>query len=428
MKKMKSNFVDIALTNVQGALNWFAHSPKQTFFFIFIPACAIRIQALMEIPSKYIVPSADWELGSIAISLMETGQFANPYMIPTGPTAHLPPIYPAIFSLIYRAFGLTSTAGYISMLFIVISASILYAILPWISKALGVGFQAGFLGGFAGALLIEWPGHGEYPTAIVLGLLIVAFYQRWTRGEYSVIQSLLLGLGIGISFHLQPALLPVFIGCMIFELWWSKYRNKWIFSIFLTLGILAACLPWGWRNYATFNAVFFIRSNLGLELRMGNHDGAYPSMEVMDANEEHIHPRTHFSEVLKLKEIGEIEYMRDAMNDAWEWIRTNPKDFVHLTSLRFLHVWFGPLHDLKRTIGISALTILAVLGLGYTWSRLTMPQRAVLLIPLFTYPLIYYIVAYMPRYRVPIDWILFMLAGSAIWHWIERNNKENVNA
>jgi len=34
-------------------------------------------------------------------------------------------------------------------------------------------------------------------------------------------------------------------------------------------------------------------------------------------------------------------------------------------------------------------------------------------------------VAYMPRYRVPIDWIIFMLAGSAIWHWIEKGSKEN---
>jgi hypothetical protein len=31
--------------------------------------------------------------------------------------------------------------------------------------------------------------------------------------------------------------------------------------------------------------VFFIRSNLGLELRMGNHDGAVADIEVMDARE-----------------------------------------------------------------------------------------------------------------------------------------------
>ncbi|MGD8405991.1 MAG: hypothetical protein PVJ21_20215 [Anaerolineales bacterium] len=38
----------------------------------------------------------------------------------------------------------------------------------------------------------------------------------------------------------------------------------------------------------------------------------------------------------------------------------------------------------------------------------------VLLGSMVTYPLICYLVAYMPRHRVPIDWILSLLSGSAI--------------
>jgi hypothetical protein len=399
-------------------LNWLAKSPVIAFLFIFTLAFAIRLQELMKISSQLLVPDASWELGSIAISLMETGHFANPYMIPTGPTAHLPPVYPFIFSQIYRLFGLTSSAGYASMAFIVLSASTLYGLLPWISKKLGVGSQAGIISGLAGAVYVGWGGHGEYPTAIVLGLLLVAFMQRWARGKDSSIGSLLLGLAIGASFHIQPALLPVIVGCMLFELWWSKNPKKWKLSLLTTLGILLACVPWAWRNYTTFNAIFFIRSNLGLELRMGNHEGAYAAMEVMDAHQEHIHPRTHFSEARKLKEIGEIVYMRGAMDEALEWIGANPGEFLRLTGLRVLHIWFGPLHDPKDVAKTSALTLLAFLGLWLAWKRLSIPQRAIILIPLVTFPLIYYLVAYMPRYRVPIDWMLFMLAGSAIWYWI----------
>ena len=40
---------------------------------------------------------------------------------------------------------------------------------------------------------------------------------------------------------------------------------------------------------------------------------------------------------------------------------------------------------------------------------------AVLLIPLLTYPLIYYLVPWQHRYRFPIEWILFLLAGAALW-------------
>jgi hypothetical protein len=316
------------------------------------------------------------------------------------------------------------------MSIMVVSASVLYASLPWISKRLGIAAQAGVIGGLGGALLVEWGGHGEFPTAIVLGLLLVAFLQRWDRGNFSIVSSFLLGLAIGASFHLQPALLPVILGCMLFELWWSKKRKKWILSLMMTIGILLACMPWAWRNYTTFNSIFFIRSNLGLELRMGNHDGAFAAMEVMDANQEHIHPRTHLAEAIKLREIGEIAYMQGAIDEALEWIRANPGKFLRLTGLRVLHIWFGPLHNQKVAIVTSAITLLAFLGLVLTQNSLSMPQRAILIIPLATYPLIYYLVAYMPRYRVPIDWILFMLAGFAIWHQISLKNlkptKENI--
>jgi hypothetical protein len=52
------------------------------------------------------------------------------------------------------------------------------------------------------------------------------------------------------------------------------------------------------------------------------------------------------------------------------------------------------------------------------YPALSIPQRAVLIIPLVTYSLIYYFVAYMPRYRMPIDWILLILAGAAAWSWM----------
>ncbi len=67
---------------------------------------------------------------------------------------------------------------------------------------------------------------------------------------------------------------------------------------------------------------------------------------------------------------------------------------------------------------VTALTLLALLGAWLTFPSLAVPQRAALLIPLVTYPLIYYVVAYMPRYREPVNWIFLLLAGAAVWHWM----------
>jgi 4-amino-4-deoxy-L-arabinose transferase-like glycosyltransferase len=284
---------------------------------------------------------------------------------------------------------------------------------------LGLSRQAGVLGGIAGTLILVWPGNGEELAGIVLGLLAVAFLHRWTSGLGSFGGSLLLGIACGIAFHLQPVLLPVVLGWMTFELWWSRERRKWYLSTAIVLGMVIACIPWGLRNYTVFNDVFFIRSNLGLELRMGNHEGAAGDMEVMDAIQEHRHPRTHLQEAQLVRDLGEAEYMRLAGIEALEWIRAHPGEFVKLTVSRTTQFWFGPFHEPWMAVPVTGLTILALLGAWYWRTTMTKPQRVVIMMPLIFYPLIYYIVAYMPRYRVPLDWILYLLAGAAVWHWLK---------
>jgi len=110
--------------------------------------------------------------------------------------------------------------------------------------------------------------------------------------------------------------------------------------------------------------------------------------------------------------------MQQALDETLNWIRNNPGEFLKLTGLRFTHFWFGPLHQPMIVFFITMLTILALLGIRRIYSDLSLPQQMVILISLITYPVIYYFVPYMPRYRTPIDWILLLLAGTEIWHWI----------
>jgi hypothetical protein len=204
-----------------------------------------------------------------------------------------------------------------------------------------------------------------------------------------------------------------------FELWWSTDSRKWLRSAVLVFGVALASVPWGIRNYVVFDEVLFIRSNFGLELRMGNHDDAAADIDVTAARSVERHPRTNSAEALKLRELGEVAYMRRARGEAIEWIRENPSDFFRLTLSRFVHYWCGPLTRPTVAVLFTILTLLALLGAWRIFPTLAVPNRAVLLIPLATYPLIYYIVSYMPRYRVPLDWMVLMLAGGWLWHWIE---------
>jgi hypothetical protein len=190
----------------------------------------------------------------------------------------------------------------------------------------------------------------------------------------------------------------------------------------LVLGVVLACTPWAWRNYVVFHEFFFIRDNLGLELRMGNSPGAAATFEEMDrAGHRYKHPRIDLMEARKVKELGETEYMRQALNESLTWIQENPLDFFKLTFMRFVRFWLGIVSLSPTSVLMVASTVLAILGIRRVLPILTLPQRIILLTPLLTYPLIYYLVPYMPRYRTPFDWILLMLAGVEIWYWFENS-------
>jgi hypothetical protein len=285
--------------------------------------------------------------------------------------------------------------------------------------------EIGVSGGLLGAVTPYWPYELESFSALALAILLVAFLSRWehlvagSRWEgVSAWRSLVLGIGAGISFHLQPVLLAVVAGCLGFELWrrrgWRSVRG----ASLVVLGMVLACAPWAWRNYRVLGEAYFIRSNFGLELYVGNHEGAHGDIDVSDARNSFRHPRTDLAEAEKVRTMGEARYMREKREEGWAWISSNPGPFAKLVAARMAFFWGGPLHDLSAAYGYLLLILLAIVGGLRILPAISPDQRAFLLIPLLTYPLVYYVVAYMPRYGYPVRWILFLLAGGAVWGWL----------
>ncbi|UCD74612.1 MAG: hypothetical protein JSV91_12590 [Phycisphaerales bacterium] len=397
------------------------HSPLRSFIIVFLVAFAVRGLILAQVPPNRWHPDNPYSQDQvIAMSLLEKGEFGNMYRVPTGPTAHVAPIVPGLIAGIWWLFGTNLTGGYVARLIVLACYSAMYGMIPWVGGRVGIGRQAGMLAGLAGAVIPDQSEHGQELAAIALGLMMIAMVGRWTSARSSPLGSLLLGVAIGVSFHVQPVLLAVFAGFIIFELWWNRGRRKWRLSALVVIGAMVACVPWAWRNYRVFDEVFFIRSNLGLELRMGNYEGAAAALEVIGRRGVYRHPSGQKEEALLVREMGEMEYMRQAKREALEWIADHPVDFARLTALRFIHFWFGPLHRPIAAVVVSLLTLLALLGARRCLPSMTTPQRAALLIPLAMYPLIYYVVGYEFRYRIPIHWILLLLAGAELWHWIRR--------
>jgi 4-amino-4-deoxy-L-arabinose transferase-like glycosyltransferase len=401
------------------------------FVLIFLLSFAVRAALLVSLADsrKDFYRPGKGIHDKVAMSLLRTGQFADPYMIPTGPTAHPTPDWPGILALIYYAFGITPTAGYVRGLVAVSSYSTLFGLLPWFGRRLGLGTRSGVLAGVTGALIPrqgmdEIIGWGvEANGAIALGLLIVAFLRRWIREHNSAAGSLLLGMGCGAAFHIRPPLLLVVAGCLIFEVWWKRDRRKWLLATWVVGGAILACIPWTWRNYTAFHEFFFIRSNFGLELRIANHPGADADGDVTYARQGTArHPSENLEETRRVRELGEAAYMRRAEGEALEWIRTHPGEFLRLTLMRFVHFWCGPLRLPWVAALTSTVTALALLGLRRILPSLKPPGRAALLIPLATFPLVYYIVSYQTHYPVPLEWMLLLLAAHEVQSWIFRGN------
>lgn len=395
------------------------------FAWIFLLACAVRLALLALWTSQHEdFHRLGGEIGRVALSLIRTGQFADPYMIPTGPTAQPVPFTPALLAFIYGTFGMTAGAGYVRALVGIFSSSALCGLLPWAGRRLGLGGGTGVIAGVAMALIPrfgaeEFLGPGAPAQgSIAFALLAAAFAGRWAAGRATVGGSLMLGAACGAAFHLLPPLLPVVVGYLGFEAWWRRGGAAWLAAACVMMGAVLACVPWTVRNHSALHGWFFIRSNFGLELRIANQPEADADIEVTWARKGTLrHPSENLAEAERVKHVGEAEYNRQAREEAWAWLGGHPAASVKLTVLRAVHFWCGPLRTPWEAGLTTMLSLLALMGLRRATAGAEVARRAALIIPLVAFPLVYYVVSYVPHYPAPLAWLLSLLAGFEILHW-----------
>jgi len=122
-------------------------------------------------------PTDRSEFVNIAETFARDGRLADPYSLPTGPTAHMPPIYPILLGSVYRVFGLGVSGEIAAHCLNIFFVSIMYALLPLAAISLGLSVRAGMLAGIMGAMVpfhvfVELRG-GEYG---MVGLCLVLLF------------------------------------------------------------------------------------------------------------------------------------------------------------------------------------------------------------------------------------------------------------
>src|ERR1700751_1354586 len=126
-------------------------SLNHMILFLLVLGFVVRLAALLLLRIHTTILFGEME--KIARSLAENGTFANPYKVPTGPTAHHAPLYPLLLSLIFRAFGYGPAAAYARTTMNVFFAAFQYALLPVLTDAAKIPRVVGAVAGLVGALV-----------------------------------------------------------------------------------------------------------------------------------------------------------------------------------------------------------------------------------------------------------------------------------
>jgi 4-amino-4-deoxy-L-arabinose transferase-like glycosyltransferase len=358
--------------------------------------------------------SFGFEMGRIGRSLALGQGFSNPFDGVTGPTAWEPPIYPFVIAGVFKLFGIYTWTSAFVLLSINSIFSALTCIPIFLIAKRCFEERVAVWSSWSWALLppvIFWSTRYVWETSLAALLLAMIFWLALVLGEKDGLTPWFwFGLLWGIAALVNTSLLS-FLPASGAWPWYrrAKRGQRSLAGVLLASAIFAACLtPWLFRDYHVFGQFIFIRSNFGAELRLGNGPGANGTW--MD----YLHPTKNVRQPQLYQQMGELGYVAERKRQAIAYIREDYARFAGLCFKRFIYFWAG----LPRA-GTSALTpfanslylassVLAIWGLARAL-RKHRPGAWLFFWLMLFYPLAYYIVFVLARYRNPIEPELLIL-------------------
>jgi 4-amino-4-deoxy-L-arabinose transferase-like glycosyltransferase len=360
--------------------------------------------------------SFGWEMGRIAASIASGHGFSNPFGPPTGPTAWEPPLYPYLTAGVFLVFGIYTKAS----AFVLLTLNSIFSALACIpifriaqrifSEKVAVGSA------WAWALLpnvMFWCTRAVWETSLSALLMTTLFWMALTLEDREGWRPwFLFGLLWGIAALNSTSLLSFLPAAGL----WAWYHRAKLGKASLPGVILASVVffafiaPWLVRNYRAFGTFIFIRDNFGAELRLGNGNGANGTWM------EYLHPTQDVYAMRQYQTMGELAYIAMRKQEALEYIRSDYSRFAVLCVKRFVYFWAGPpkatqpwwLNQVKNALYLAS-SVLMFWGL----TRALRQQQAgswLMFWLILLYPAIYYFVFPAPRYRVPIEPEMAILA------------------
>jgi len=332
------------------------------------------------------------------------------------PTAYRPPGYPFLLSL-FMVFG--ATIIHLRMInFLALGGSLflLYQILR------NQGYS---LAGFIGVLLVVcypilfYSAGTLYPQSISSFLFLsIIFLLSRIKGR-----SIKADLFTGLLFGYLILTIPNFIIPLFFTVLWLFIFQRGFKTPALIL--IMTCLVigcWSARNYRVFNSLFFISTNSGINLLVGNSENTTANSGVSTDISE------YEEKVIKMDEVKKDAYFRTR---AMEFIRTHKLHSLKLYVLK----WFNHFNFrnelktqnesswLKDLIGIltyGPLLILFTIRL-LLYKRFPFTPFEIYLILLYFLNAFYQAIFFTRiRFRIPFDFLLIIIVALFLYQVLIR--------
>lgn len=356
-----------------------------------------------------------WEMGRIAKAIATGEGFSSPFTeFHTGPTAWEPPLYPYLTAGVFKVFGIyTRKSAFVLLVINSIFSALTCIPIFYLARRI-FGLKVAKWSAWTWALFpyamywaVKWIWETSITQFLLTTLLLITLQLEDSERKYG--RWALWGFLWGIVALTNPSVLSVLPFCGL----WLVYRRfrqhrAWLApSVFATIIFIATISPWLVRNYRTFGQFVFLRTNFGAEFRMGNGPRAEGLWMFW------LHPSHNKIEFQKYSDMGELAYVASRKREALDWIRSNPLQFANISFRKFVYYWADPpwgsvIMPAKNWLFLAS-SIIGWWGLG-----LALKQRkhgaALLAILFVVYPAVYYFVFPHPRYRAPIEPVLFILA------------------
>ncbi len=396
---------------------------------IFLVALLLRLPLLGLRPP--VVYTENLKAG---LTLAQHGYLGDPFVIPTGPTAHLSPAYPALVAAVRSITPSDAVCLHIlAIIMAVISSCNIAALLP-ISRALklpaGAGTVAALLWLLPSFAWIEMSAEHETPfTVAALLTLVTLLVRTLDRDRPAIAGGAGLGLAAGALAHITPTVLPVaalvtavgarVVRCPVKHLLPALAAAAFAFAL--------AILPYTLRNHHTFGKWFFIRDNFGIELAMSNGPGARPTEAengAADGTLRH-HPFNSRTAAARVRDLGEIEYNQELRQAAIAWIKLNPGEFLGLAARRLGYMVLPQSRRWYQRVLAGSTSLMAIAGGMLLWRSRYRLGIHCLAAAIVGYLLVYVLIEHDIRYMYPALFLESLIAGSFAVELARRSPRES---